>query len=538
MGREPIILLTLSGSVFSLDGDGRYCYPAVWSGMSLLPVRIIFFTLMALSLAPTAQAQISDIVYTLDRSSVIVCPESPGATALTVFDARGCETGPASLVDAQGRLIWFKVTVDLPVTKGENGEPLSIYISGKMSSEVYLNGQYVGRNGIPSADAASETPGLMDAEIYIPQTLLKLGRNEIVVRASAHHGYLTLGWPLHTIAIGPSGIHAIGLLPRYIPALVTLGLFIVGILYFGTMAVISADHMRFLVLCVACVCAAAQLVSEALRGFVAYPYPVHDLRVLSIAIFSAGFGLSVAYHVFRQYAQRIAKRVLLGLSVACILILVFIPSFDFKSLVAMTLPLFVALLGAAVWTYQRRRRAFIYFLSVLAFIVTIFVFRGLFLDTLFFFLVAFFLALIFVEQALTLAEEAKERRIEQARADRLSQVLDEVQMRADGIEIKVRSAGRIERINSRDIVHCQSIDGYVEIVLVSGQKLLHSATLNELEDILPSVFLRVHRSHLINLKHVESLSRDKAGTGFLKLSGVADVPVSRRILPKVRQALS
>ena len=83
----------------------------------------------------------------------------------------------------------------------------------------------------------------------------------------------------------------------------------------------------------------------------------------------------------------------------------------------------------------------------------------------------------------------------------------------------------------------QGAGGYSEIHLLGGRTILHSVSLNELEELLPAIFLRVHRSHLINVMFVESLTRDSSGTGSLILKDDVSVPVSRRIMPKVREAL-
>ena len=503
--------------------------------------RLFCFVCLSLALAPLDADQVTAQhidFYGLDWDSVRVCPAKMTDRAPPDFMSDACSTVEPNKADPQGRLIWVRAIVPLGALKGMNGELLSLYISGKMSSEVYLNGQMVGRNGMPGDSAETEVPGLMDAQLFPPQNLFRLGDNEVVLRASAHHGFLSLGWPVHTIAIGPAGVYANGSLPRYIPALVTLGLFVVGALYFGTMGVIGATRVRFWILCSICFFAAAQLVSEALRGLVAYEYPVHDLRLLLIAVFSIGFGLSVAFHVFWSYARASAVNILAGLAALCMLALIFVPSFDFKALVGMTLPLIATLIATGIWSYQRRRRAFLYFITVLVFVASIFSFQGLFLDTLFFFLVAFFLLLIFIEQAVTLAEEARQRRSEEARADRLSLALDEAQERTEVSEISVKSAGKMERIATNEILHCRSADGYAEIVLTNGRTLLYTATLNDMEGELPATFLRVHRSHLINVKFVESLCRDRSGTGMLTLAGGVQVPVSRRIMPKVRQALA
>lgn len=505
--------------------------------MNFLCCRTVGLICFFAALTPLAAAQASEF-YSLDWGRITVCPVSAVDRGPPSFDAPDCKTVAPQEIDPQHKFIWVRTIVRLDAVRGKNGEPFSVYVSGKMSSEVYLNGQLIGSNGTPGETAALETVGVMDAQFFPPQGLFQKGDNEIVLKASSHNGYIVLSWPVHAVGIGTTGIYANGSLPQYIPALVTLGLFIMGALYFATMGVIGPQRTRFWILCSICFFAAVQLVAEASRGLWPYPYPVHDLRLISIAVSSTGFGLSVAFHIFRIYAQAAALKITLGLAVLCVFILIFTPGFDYKALMGMTLPLVAALVATGFWSHQGRRRAFLYFVIVLVFVAAIFSLQGLFLDTLFFFLVAFFLLLIFIEQAFTLAEEAHQRRKEEARADRLSLALEEAKERTSVSEISIKSAGKMERIATSEILHCNSVDGYAEIVLTGGRTLLYTTSLNDLEGELPANFLRVHRSHLINVNYVGSLSRDRSGTGMLTLVGGAQVPVSRRIMPKVRQALA
>jgi len=434
--------------------------------------------------------------------------------------------------------IWVKTIVDLASTSGQNGEPLSLYISGKMSSEAYLNGEFVDRNGMPGAAAKTETTGKMDAEFYPPQNLFRIGENEVVFRASSHNGIFHLKRPLHMVAIAPSGVLANRAFPGFAPALITLGLFLLGALYFGVMAAISISRTSFLTLSAICLFAGAQLLFETMRGMVPYSYPIHDYRLLAIVVFSAAFGLSVAFHIFRTFKTPRLSWIMSCLGALSLISILAAKGFDLKAVLGMTLPLSGSLIATGIWTYQRRPRAFLYFISLLVFVASVVMLQGLFLDTVFFLLVAFFLMLLFVDQALTLGEEARERRSEEARANQLEQALAEIEERAETNHIDIKSAGKIERITTSQIIHCSGASGYSEITLVGGRTVLHSATLNELEAMLPATFLRVHRSHLINVMHVKSLNRDPSGTGTLAFVEGIDVPVSRRIMPKVRQALA
>lgn len=498
--------------------------------------RSLCVILLSLILACQADAQIRDLAF-LNFDDVTVCPATASDTGPPDFEASGCERVGAEDIDPQGAFIWVRTSVTLDSTRGTNGEPLSLYVSGKMASEVYLNGTFVGANGVPAADKSGERPGRMDVELYPAQDMFRVGRNEIVLRASAHHGYIDLYRPLHMVGIAPAGVFSNAALLRFDLSLATLSLFLLGSLYFGLMALIGTSRDRSATLSIICFFAAGQLISEALRGLVAYAYPVHDLRLIAIAGFSLAFGLSVAFHIFKTFKMKYQLRAVAGLAVISVLATLATQGFDFKALIGMSTPLIGALIATGFWTYRGRARAFIYFIALLVFLSALVLFQGLFLDTVFFLLVAFFLLLLFLEQALTLASEERERRSEEARANRLEQALAEVEQRAETGHINVKSAGKIERIATSQIIHCRGAGGYSEIHLVGGRTVLHTASLNELEESLPAVFLRVHRSHLINVMFVESLTRDPSGTGSLSLAEEASVPVSRRIMPKVREAL-
>lgn len=475
----------------------------------------------------------------IDRGEVTICPAtSADHQRIPNFSSPDCYVAAASAIDPQEKLIWVRANLFLNRTKGPAGEPLVLFVSGKMASAFYLNGHFAGQNGTPGIDFATEQPGLMDATLFPSQDSFQLGSNSVVFLASAHHGTIKLASPIHMIAIGPAGNTSDSLLRHYWPSIITLGLFIVGAIYFGVTGLKGMSKKNFLLLSLVCTFAALQLSSEILRGLMAYSYPLHDWRLLAIAFFSAGFGLTVAFHVFTTFLRTNALVPLIGIAAASALAAVLVPGFDEKSLMAMLLPLIGSLAVAGYASYKRRQRAFGYFCALLTFVVAIVVFPSLFLDTIFFYLVAALLLFLFVEQALAYAKETDERRIEEARANRLELALEQAREREKATEISVKSAGRLERISADQIKYCKGAGGYTEIVLMDGREILHAVTLSEMEDLLPAIFIRIHRSYLVNTVFVQSLNRDVTGTGSLTLVDGSQLSVSRRTMPAVRKALS
>ncbi|MEE9434607.1 MAG: LytTR family DNA-binding domain-containing protein [Sphingorhabdus sp.] len=497
--------------------------------------RFGIFIFLVFSMLPSAAAE---AMSWFDTDKVVVCPAVSDDLGPPDFSSPECRAIKGADIDPQNDMIWLKTNIHLDNIAGPKGEPLALFVSGKMSSEIYLNGKLVGRNGKPGQDTATETPGQMDATLYPLQSLFKKGNNKLVLKASSHHGFLKLRNPVHILAIGPSGTTTDYLLRHYWPSLLTLGLFILGALYFGIAGLIGPNRKKALTFCLICIFAAGQLLAEVYRGIIGYSYPAHDLRLILITFCSAGFGLTVAYHVLSSFIRKHLGIILAAIAAISAVGIFCVEGFDTKSEWAILLPLAASLLATGIWSYQRRPRAFVYFLILLVFVAAVLIFRSLFLDVVFFYLVAMFLLFLFVEQGVTLAREAREHAIETARANRLELALEQARERQIASEINVKSAGKMERISTGQISHCRGASGYAEIILLDGREILHSATLAEMEETLPATFLRVHRSYLVNTAYVKSLERDPSGTGTLSMTDGSDIPVSRRILPQVRQALN
>jgi hypothetical protein len=490
-----------------------------------------------LTAAILSAAEAASITF-FDAGRVTVCPGSAGDIAPPDFSGPGCETGPAGLVDPQGRVIWVRATVSLESTEGPSGEPFSLFVSGKMASEVWLNGRFIGANGKPGSDRASEVPGLMDAELHPDQTLFRLGENEIILRASAHHGFLRLSHPFHTIAIAEAGSGWRERVPQISLSLMTLGGLLLGGVYFAVSAVLTSPRGRALIASGICFAAAAQLLAEALRGLWSYPYPAHEWRLVAIAFFAWCFGMLASLHVLRILGLERSGRITGTLGGITLLAMIIAEGFDLKALLAMGVPLGGTALLSAFWALRGRERAWRYAASLAVFITALIFLGGLFLDLVFYLLVAAFVAFLLVDQAILLSRETKERRLEEDRANRLSQALAEAEERHTEQYLSIRSSGKTERVAASRIVALNAADGYAEILLADGRALLHAAPLAEMEEALPATFLRVHRSHVVNVTFVDSLTRDPSGTGNLKMTTGTAIPVSRRIMPKVRKALA
>jgi two-component system LytT family response regulator len=93
--------------------------------------------------------------------------------------------------------------------------------------------------------------------------------------------------------------------------------------------------------------------------------------------------------------------------------------------------------------------------------------------------------------------------------------------------IALSSSDKVEFIEVSTIIRCESDSNYTTFFLKNGEKLLVSKTLKEYDELLsPYGFLRVHQSHLINLKEMKSYI--KTDGGYIQMKDGSSVSISRQ----------
>jgi two-component system LytT family response regulator len=82
-------------------------------------------------------------------------------------------------------------------------------------------------------------------------------------------------------------------------------------------------------------------------------------------------------------------------------------------------------------------------------------------------------------------------------------------------------------VNTIDIIFCESDSNYTTFFLTTGEKVMISKTLKEVEQLLTADdFFRIHASYLINMNHVSKFTR--GSKGFLVMSNNQHITVSRK----------
>lgn len=101
-------------------------------------------------------------------------------------------------------------------------------------------------------------------------------------------------------------------------------------------------------------------------------------------------------------------------------------------------------------------------------------------------------------------------------------------------KLALADASDIKYVNLNEIVRLQADSNYTKIFLTSKKVFVSSKTLKEYDEILkPYHFLRIHKSHLVNLHHIDRYNRQ----GFLHMDDGTMLEVARRKKEYLVQAL-
>jgi two-component system LytT family response regulator len=86
-----------------------------------------------------------------------------------------------------------------------------------------------------------------------------------------------------------------------------------------------------------------------------------------------------------------------------------------------------------------------------------------------------------------------------------------------------------EVVNVKDIVHCVANDNFTDFHFLSKQKMMICRTLKFYEELLKDVgFIRVHKSHLVNITHIQKYNKGKGGQVTMCNGAVVDVSPNKK----------
>ena len=118
----------------------------------------------------------------------------------------------------------------------------------------------------------------------------------------------------------------------------------------------------------------------------------------------------------------------------------------------------------------------------------------------------------------------------------LAELLEHRETENIPVRIALPHAKGYKFISVADILYCESASNYTLLYLANEPNFTVCKTLGEIEEILPSsMFLRVHRSYLVNTKKIKEMI--KSDGGFLVMENNAEIPVSRNKKDQIGELL-
>ncbi|CAN5392264.1 LytTR family DNA-binding domain-containing protein [soil metagenome] len=105
---------------------------------------------------------------------------------------------------------------------------------------------------------------------------------------------------------------------------------------------------------------------------------------------------------------------------------------------------------------------------------------------------------------------------------------ENLQLPLDQQRIAVHSTNDIRFVSIKEIIRLEGDSNYTYIITSTGGKYHTSKTLKDYEELLSAHpnFIRVHKTHIINLDHISKFMKNDGG--FIVMSDGSQVEVSRR----------
>ncbi len=69
----------------------------------------------------------------------------------------------------------------------------------------------------------------------------------------------------------------------------------------------------------------------------------------------------------------------------------------------------------------------------------------------------------------------------------------------------IKADSKIVSVAFKDIIVINGQGAYVQIITIQGRKIMSLQSMSKLEELLPINFYRIHRSHIVNVDHIDNI---------------------------------
>jgi two-component system LytT family response regulator len=104
--------------------------------------------------------------------------------------------------------------------------------------------------------------------------------------------------------------------------------------------------------------------------------------------------------------------------------------------------------------------------------------------------------------------------------------------------IAVRSAGKTRFVDLQDVLWIQAAENYVQLHTASSRHLVHATIQSMLGRLDPDVFVRIHRSAIVNVRHIMQIETGGQGDYVLTLDNGFCIESSRTYSDVIKRWVS
>jgi|SRR5690349_9476997 len=104
--------------------------------------------------------------------------------------------------------------------------------------------------------------------------------------------------------------------------------------------------------------------------------------------------------------------------------------------------------------------------------------------------------------------------------------------------IAVRSAGKTRFLDMDDVLWIQAAENYVQLHTATCRHLVHATMNSLLERLDPEVFARIHRSTIVNVRHIQQIETAATGDYVLTMDNGFSIQSSRTYNEIIRKWIS
>ncbi|HNM25644.1 MAG TPA: LytTR family DNA-binding domain-containing protein [Saprospiraceae bacterium] len=94
---------------------------------------------------------------------------------------------------------------------------------------------------------------------------------------------------------------------------------------------------------------------------------------------------------------------------------------------------------------------------------------------------------------------------------------NEYSLPGEGNYFFVRTDMKYVRVFYDDVLYFEAMKDYVQIITTQGRHVAHLSLRGLAETLPSSIFIRIHRSYLVNQRHIHSIGPDEVGVGAATL---------------------